>query len=152
MENQAPLDNDFSTHFGLTNEIRSYLSETAKWANFLAIVGFIGLGFMVLAGLFMGVAFTAMAGDIPEAAMPFPPILFSGIYILMAAVLFFPVLYMYRFAKHMKTALAADDQVALTDSFMNLKAAYKFYGVLTIVLLGIYALAFVGGIFAAALL
>jgi hypothetical protein len=32
---------------------KEFLAETAKWATFLAILGFIGIGLMVIAALFM---------------------------------------------------------------------------------------------------
>ena len=37
----------------IDNEIKGYLSETANWAKFLAILGYIGLGFMGIAVLSM---------------------------------------------------------------------------------------------------
>ncbi|MCX6227512.1 MAG: hypothetical protein NTV01_22710, partial [Bacteroidia bacterium] len=37
----------------ISSEIRHYLLETAKWMKFLAILGFIGLGFMLVAAIVM---------------------------------------------------------------------------------------------------
>jgi hypothetical protein len=48
----------------------------------------------------------------------------------------------------MQAALRQSDQLALTTSFKNLKFCYKYLGILTIVLLGIYALAFIVGLMA----
>ena len=36
------------------DEIKGYLSEISKWSYFLSIMGFIGVGLMVLAGIFVG--------------------------------------------------------------------------------------------------
>jgi hypothetical protein len=40
------------------------LRESAKWCMFLAIVGFIGIGLMVIAGGIMAVAMSAIPADI----------------------------------------------------------------------------------------
>ncbi|MEY3444664.1 MAG: hypothetical protein RLZZ519_2945, partial [Bacteroidota bacterium] len=37
----------------LSQNSTSFLESTAKWARFLSILGFIGIGFMVLAALLM---------------------------------------------------------------------------------------------------
>lgn len=50
----------------------------------------------------------------------------------------------------MQVALAAKDQVSLNNSFRNLKRCFRYLGILTMVILGFYALALVGGIIAAA--
>jgi predicted RND superfamily exporter protein len=72
------------------------------------------------------------------------------VYILLAVLYFFPCLYLLRFSNHMKVALATEDQTRLTTAFENLKSVFKFIGVLTIVILGIYVLAFLFGGLAAA--
>jgi len=33
------------------DEIKGYLKETAKWAYLLSILGFVGIGFMVIGGI-----------------------------------------------------------------------------------------------------
>ena len=38
----------------LNNNSKSFLRETAKWAKFLSIMGFIGIGFMVIFSFFAG--------------------------------------------------------------------------------------------------
>src|SRR5690349_17193907 len=115
-ENQnAPL-------FGLSIEpaTKMHLSETAKWAKFLAIMGFIGMGLIVIVFIFAGVFFGAMSSTLPAdrelrattgiaASMQFVFLL------LMVALYFFPTLFLFRFATKMKAALAADDQEGLNS-------------------------------------
>lgn len=129
----------------LNNHSIGFLKETAKWANFLAIIGFIGIGIIVILAFFMGALFSSL----PNAnALPFNagPIM-TVIYLLMAAVYFFPVLYLYRFAGKMKASLARKDEDILTDAFKDLKSHYKFIGILTIVMLSIYVLAILISLF-----
>lgn len=41
----------------ITLESLGFLNTAAKWTKFMAIMGFIGLGIMLIVGLFMGVFF-----------------------------------------------------------------------------------------------
>jgi FtsH-binding integral membrane protein len=116
-----------------------FLKETAKWVNFLAIMGFIGIGLIVIVALFAGAIFSSLPNN-PYGEISGGVITFT--YLLIAALYFFPVLYMYRFADKMKTALARKNEDILTEAFMNLKSHYKFIGILTIVMLSLYALLF----------
>ena len=137
------------TELTLNNDAISFLKETAKWTNFLAIMGFIGIGLLVIIALFVGTIFSAL----PEGTNPYSDIgagVLTFIYLLMAALYYFPVMYLYRFANKMKVALGRNDGENLTAAFMNLKSHYKFVGILTIVMLGLYALliilALIGGL------
>jgi len=108
----------------------SYLLETAKWAKFLSILGFIGMGFMVIGGLFASVAMSRFGGS--------QSLLIGVMYIVMAAIYFFPILYLYKFSNDLKEALNRNNSSQLELALGNLKSHYKFIGILTIVLLGIY--------------
>jgi len=146
MENST-LDNDFKTPDGLMidNESQAYLKETSKWAKFLAIVGFIMAGFMVLMGLFMGTIMSTMGGGMGGEIPGFPVWTFSVLYILFAILYIMPMLYMYRFASKIQTALVQQNQVVLNSAFENLKSLFKFAGIMTIIMLALYALMIVGG-------
>lgn len=123
---------------------KEFLAETAKWANFLSILGFIGLGLMVLVSLFMFVIGTS------SSFMPLGNGIFVGIfYILIAGFYFVPINYLYKFSSNMKNALRTNNQASLTTSFEYIKSHYKFIGILTIVIMGIYILMILWGMFAA---
>jgi hypothetical protein len=128
----------------ITPEIKSFLSETAKWAKFLAIIGFVGIGFMVLFGLFFSTFMASMSGlGGAEAGMG---IIMSIFYLAFAALYFFPTLWLFKFATKMKTALANDNQSFLRESFQNLKKCYQFIGILMAIVLGLYAVGIVIGL------
>lgn len=148
MDNPQIIDDNFGGST-LNSEIKSYLAETAKWGYFLSIVGFIGIGFMVLAGLFMG-SFMSTLGM--GAAGMINPAIFTVMYLIFAALYFFPVLYLFKFSTKMKVALRSDNEAELTTSFQNLKSLYKFMGILTAIILGLYALIFVFGMISGAML
>ncbi|MBK7408053.1 MAG: hypothetical protein IPJ40_08285 [Saprospirales bacterium] len=96
MENNPILDNDFETGGGLelSNEASGFLHETSRWAQFLAILGFVGTGFLFLVGLLMMAAGSALGLG---GVMPFPPAVFGFFYLIIGAVYIFPSLYLYRF-------------------------------------------------------
>ena len=117
---------------------KMFLKETAKWAFFLSIMGFIGIAFIIVLGVFSGVIFKA----IPQTSLiPFDISLVLTVTCLIVAVLyFFPAYYLLRFSNKMKRALASKDDEILAGAFEVLKSHYKFIGVFTIITLSLYAL------------
>jgi len=71
-------------------------------------------------------------------------------YIGIAILVFFPYLFLFRFATRMKAALNTNDQLTLNASFQNLKIMFRYVGILTIVMLSFYALAIIMAIAMAA--
>jgi hypothetical protein len=125
---------------------QSYLREAAKWAKFLSIVGFVMCGFFVLFGIFAASILSSMGSQFGTTTMAAGVgTMMTAVYVCFALLYFFPCLYTYRFSTHMKAALRSNDQQILISSFRNLKACYKFLGILTIVMLSIYLLALVFG-------
>jgi hypothetical protein len=123
----------------------AYLGEAAKWAKFLAIMGFIFCAFMAVAALFAGSMMSAMMAS---AGSGFGSMYGSGvitvIYLLGAALYFFPCLFLFRFATQMQDAIRNHEQAKLQGSLKNLKSCFRFLGILTIVVIAIYVLILVG--------
>lgn len=133
--------------FGIDQSSRAHLSEAAKWAKFLAIVGFVMCGIIVVIAIFAG-SFLAMMTNTYNDGYSSSTKLTGGVgavitifYIGIAILLFLPYLFLFRFATRMKTALNTNDQLTLNTSFQNLKIMFRYVGILTIVMLSFYALA-----------
>lgn len=124
-------------HFVINDEVRDYLIETSKWGKFLAIMGYIGMGFLILFGLFFLIGFSFI-NDI--ANTPFPARLFGLVYIIISAAYYFPSTYLYKFSTHTKQGLLSNNHQSITSGFENLKSLSKFMGIFTIVTLSIYVL------------
>lgn len=129
----------FESPLNINEQIRGYLKETSGWTFFLAILAFIGVAFMLLAGLVVA----AMAGSLPEETNPYSQFGFSmswlGIfYIIMAIVMIFPALYLFNFSRKTKTALESSRIEDFTSSFSNLKSYFKFTGIMAIVVIVLY--------------
>ncbi|WP_205511465.1 DUF5362 family protein [Longitalea arenae] len=122
----------------------SYLGETARWARFLSIVGFVLCGLMIIFALFAGSILTTFARlgnrDALTSNMGLGGAFVSLVYIVIALLYFFPCLYLFNFSGKMQMALRNNDQTHLNASFANLKSCFKFVGILTIVFLSFYLL------------
>lgn len=125
----------------LTERIKNDLLNSAKWGKFLAIIGYIGMGLLAIIGFFMLLKNTAYAGQSPFMNLPMR---FAGIiYLIMAVIYYFPVTYLYRYAEQIKEAVLDTDQDSLSEGFYNLSRLFTFMGILTIIVLVLYALALV---------
>lgn len=128
----------------LTSSAKGFLRETAKWCKFLSILGFIGLGLMLLGSFFIGGVYNTM----PQAqAMPFDlGLMMTIFYIVFGLIYIFPIYYLYQFSVKMKSALVSKDDEVLAKAFEMLKSHYKFIGVFTIIILSLYLLAAIIGL------
>jgi hypothetical protein len=139
MENEKQTEN-FENQ--LTSAAVGYLQESAKWSKFMAIIGFVGIGLMVLVSLFMAIGFSVMkSSNIP--GLPFSMSVFSILYVLFAAIYFFPVYYLYQYANKTSAALHSKNKQLLADGLENLKSHHKFLGIFTLIIISIYGLIFV---------
>lgn len=137
-------DNNQSSLFELAidHESLSYLTETARWGKFLAIVGFVTCGLIAILSFFIGTIMSSSAFAVYNAnglgaAMG---ALLTIVYLAIALLYFFPCLYLYRFSVRLKAALSGNDQVQLNQALKNQKSLFKFVGILTIIVLSFYAL------------
>jgi len=129
--------------------VSGYLRETAKWAKFLAILGFIMCGLLAILAIFAGSLMSTAFGSMSDGTGMSGMIL-TIIYLIIAIIYFFPCLYLFHFANKMQRALRQNDQFFLTDSFKNLKSCYKYMGILMIIVLSFYVIIFIVAMFTAA--
>jgi len=118
-----------------------HLNTARKWAMFLAIVAFIFLGLILIIGLLAGTFLSTFStGEkglgIPESLMFIPVLLIGAIY-------FFPVLFLFRFSKFAHRAIQTLDKLALHKAIKNLKACFAYIGILIIIILTLYILVLV---------
>src|SRR5689334_7082947 len=130
LDSDMPRENN---SFG-NEQIRRYLSETARWGMFLAIVGYIGVGLMVLAAIFIMAAGSSI--DLAPG-VGVPMCMLGLVYVRLCALFFFPIYYLHQFSMKTKRGLALHDLQDMTVGFQNLKSLFKFMGIYTIVILSI---------------
>ena len=125
------------------------LESAAKWARLLAIIGFVGLGLMVVLAFSMG---SLMAVFMPPGMdLPVPVAFYAAVYLFFAIVYFFPVLYLFNFARNTQQAIREMSQPKLTSALQSLNAHYRFIGILMLILMGLYGVLLLFGILGALL-
>ncbi len=135
----------------ISAESRSHLTETAKWAKFLAICGMVSIVLLVIFGIIISTSISN-AGSKYDDLYRQDGISSSGLsatmmimYVLMGLLYFFPCLFTLQFANKMKLALISNDSLLLSESFRSLKKTFRYMGVLTIIGLAFFLLALVTG-------
>jgi len=135
-----------SSLFSLTIDpvTKTHLTETARWARFLAIFGMIMLALGLVVSLMGATIFTRFFGfptgveDESNATMSAVRIGMVVGTLILSAVVFFPLLFLLRFANGMRRAIAANDQPRLNEAFQNLKVYFRYLGILVIIFLVLY--------------
>ena len=126
----------------VTEEMRSYIYEIAKWASFLAIVGFAFAGITILSAFTIGAVMNsnpqllAMANTMGAAA----GVVFTVMFLILAFAIFYPSLLMFKYATKAKIGVLYGDQASLDEAMSKLKSLFKYWGIITIIYLGFYAL------------
>src|SRR4030042_1626424 len=116
------------------------LDRTRKWTMFLAILGFIGIGVLLIVGIFAGIFLSVFnKGD---TATSYPGWLVCIIIIAASVIYFFPMLYIFRFSKFLSGVAKTSDKEELKKAFKNLRLYFTYIGILVIVVLVIYVIAF----------
>ena len=101
----------------VTEDIRSFIYESSKWTKFLAIVGFVFTGLMIMLSLSVSAIISSMnsmvgAQNNPYAAMGTG---FLTVFLLiMAAIYFYPSFILFKFSTSAKQAVLYGDQESLS--------------------------------------
>lgn len=128
---------------------RFFLAEAARWARFLAILGFVFLGLGVITSLFMlagaGTGIAMSGGGF----LPGQGLMLGVFYLVILAIYFFPIYFLYQFGTNTRRALDDNNQPALTEALRFLRSHYRFLGIAAIVVLALYGLMILGVLFMA---
>lgn len=132
----------------ITPLMKETLKATSPWMVFMGVIGFVGAGFMALAGLIMAVAMGAagrMAGEIPGMPAAFGAMgpLLGLIYIGAAVLIIFPSRFLYISGTKMKAYYMGESSADLEAALVASKSYWKFNGILVIVYLAIIPIAMI---------
>jgi protein-S-isoprenylcysteine O-methyltransferase Ste14 len=121
-----------------------FLRTSAKWAKFLAIVGFVLIGILIVFSLLFSSMISNLNRGVPAGVI-------TVVYIIVGAIWLPPCIFLLRFANEINNGLDESDQNSIDAGFSALKSHFKYIGIFTIIILGFYALAFIGGILGGAM-
>lgn len=134
--------------FGIDETAQSHFVSIAKWNRFMAIVGIVGsvlsILLIIFGGSYLFANFSTLGGG--AQMQPYAQGTFAGamiFYILLVGVFLVPCFFRLKFANKMLKALATSDQEMLNESLRQFKIYSKYWGILTIIFIGFYALIFI---------
>lgn len=117
------------------------LNTIRKWTMFIAIIGFILLGLLLIIGLIAGTFLSAF--KLGETDLGIPESLGLVVVFVMAVIYFFPVYFLFRFSKHTANAVQTLNKEELHKAFKSLKSYVVYLGVLIILGLSFYVVALI---------
>jgi hypothetical protein len=120
------------------SEVIELLRQTKPWVTFLAVLGFIATGLMVLGGLFMTVA-----GGVAGQKGTFPGAL-GLLYLAFGIIYVFPSLFLMRYGNAIRQLTTGGGVPALTEAIKQQKSFWRLVGIMTVVVMCLYAVALVG--------
>jgi hypothetical protein len=113
--------------------------------KFIAIVQFIGVGFIVLISLIIMLAGGALFAKLGAAGEGMAGLgggiftLMGFFYLIPAAIMFFPALYLYRTAVNYSNFVNSESAIDLEEALEQQKNYWRFLGISTAIFLGFYA-------------
>jgi len=117
----------------ITPEGKAFLISTSRWANFIAIIGFILIGFMLIVSLSLFIL-TPLAAEYQDfQAIPFPLYFLGIIYLIYTVIFFFPYYYLYTFAKKVRKGLTEGNQSTFDFGLKNMRSFARFVGIVMII-------------------
>lgn len=121
---------------------KANLLETARWAKFLAILGFVFMGFYVLGGIAL-VSAIASSPELGAITKTFGATGIVFLYAILGFIFIYPFYAQYKFSSLIKPAIRDMDSVKLNAAFRYLKNFYKYNGIIALIFIGFYGLIFI---------
>lgn len=125
----------------LQEEAKRYVQSMGRWYKFFGILSIVGCAFMVIAAIVIGITGTALnslmqTAEMEGVTMPAIPMGWMAVIYLISAGLMVPIIvYLLRGAKAAEEAVVSDDNEAAVRFLANSKSYWKYYGILTIVMI-----------------
>jgi hypothetical protein len=112
------------------------LNATRRWTMFIAVFGFIFLGLILMLGIITGTFLTAFSHS--DKIPGVPDVLLIGSFFGLALILFFPILFLFRFSKYASNAVLTLEPRELHKAVKYLKLFFLFVGIILIILILAY--------------
>ena len=120
-----PLGSNTAASSGVTPRVVSELSGTKPWVRLLAVLGFLGAGFMILAGLGMSAMMMTQIG--PGA------IVIGALYALMGLIYLFPAIKLWKYGSAILQLQFSNSTEHLEEAMAQQRGFWKLTGIMIIV-------------------
>ncbi len=127
------------------------LRQTRPWVLFLSILGFISAGLMILGGGCMSIVGLASVVDGPSP-MGASSVGLAAMYAVIGLLYLVPSIHLYRYGARIGMLLQFPGQQYLEQALESQKSFWKFVGIMTAIILVLYAVLFVAMFFGMAVL
>jgi hypothetical protein len=159
---EAPVQAEENAAGGiLTAVMIRYLKESSPWLRFIGILGYIGAGLLIAAGLVTTAAmlitgFAGFFGNGGETGLiGFFTSLLSNlvgfIYVAAGLLAFFPARFTHGFGVKIRNYLLSNAEKDLEEALKNNRSLWKFSGILAIVYLSLIPAGIIAAVVAAVL-
>ena len=118
----------------ITENIQNNLLTATKWLKFMTILGTVGVALLFIIGIVL--LFIPTYDGVPGAV-------YGAIYTLLTLLYFYPIKKSFDLIKNTRDAMGNASQMGLEQAAANVKSILKYFGILSIVCLSIYALIFI---------
>ena len=110
------------------------LSDAARWARFLSIVGFVGMGLLVLCLLLLRTAISnTLSQFAPKMALEDSYGIVVAIVVIMVAIVVALMYMLFRGATLIKRGIETKNQETFNNGLSSLRIYFAIYGVFAIV-------------------
>ncbi|MES2891762.1 MAG: hypothetical protein V4725_07110 [Bacteroidota bacterium] len=124
---------------------RFHLKESATWAKFLAVTGFLYSLLVVALALRKAMFMFRMKELKPQdAEFTVGGVSVVAICLVAAGFIFLVSLYLFRFSKSLHNSLMSNDTIAFSEALKNQRAFFRYTGILASILLLFTILAVIG--------
>ncbi len=138
--NESLLNNDLQ----VDATAHAHLTETAKWAKFIAIAGFIFSLCILVFALYYASLLSNMRRTFGSGAARTNATFVLIFYTLVALIWIIVSIFHLRFAAKLQVALQVNDQIEFNNACQNLRMYYRISGIVSILSLVLTLLALVG--------
>ena len=125
-------------NIAVTPTMIDHLRATKPWVRFMSIIMFICAGLMVLAGLVLVFLPLASLGS-GRGIGAFGGSIIGIAYVLLAGFYIFPAYFLHRFASSIGDLLRGGGDVAMETALGSQKSFWRFSGIMTLVVICLYA-------------
>lgn len=117
-----------------------YLRGAARWARFLAVVGFIFCGLSLVTAILFASVFSNLFASLGSGGLGKSGGWLGGVFACISLLNFIPCFHLYHFGYRMRLALDNNDQKQLGIAFRNMRSFYRLVGVMMLICMGIWLL------------
>ena len=122
-----------------------HLRATKPWVRLISVIMFISVGLMWLGGVFLMFMPSPMGMRNPGFVGP----VIGIVYILFGGLYIFPAYFLHQYASSINDFVQGGGDSAMESALGSQKSFWRFVGILTLVIISLYALVFLFAIFGA---